>query len=118
MGLILNGILILIIMVIGIGLISGLLSRSMAFKGVGIVIFIALLWPFMTSLVVAFYKSLPLWVIIILSIVVISVLLRGVLTVFIGRHATGHFLGELTFTLFIAPFRFIGYLFGRARRRR
>lgn len=84
-------ILLLTIALIGFGLITGIISRSRAINSIWIIILIALFWPFAASFAISLYKSLPIWVVIILSIIIISAILRGVLSLFVGGEATGVF---------------------------
>ena len=121
MGNYIQPILVLIIAFIGLGLITGVVSRSRAMNGVWTIVLIALFWPFAASFAINIYKSLPLWVVItasvLASLIVVSALFRGILTIFVGREATGVFVGELLLRMAALPFRFMGYLFRLVSRR-
>lgn len=115
-------ILVLVIALIGLGLITGIVSITKAINLIWIIVFIAIFWPFAASFAISLYKSLPTWVSItisiMLSLIIVSALLRGFLSLFIGREATGVFVGELALRVFALPFRFVGYLFWLATGRR
>ncbi len=105
----LNGFLPLLIVLIGLGLILGILSRKNAFSFIKIIIIFALFSPFIASL----FKSLPTWIVLLIMGVVILGAVKGVLYLLFGKEATGEFLGHLMYDLFMLPFRLIGYVFRR-----
>lgn len=101
-------------LVIAIGLITGIINRSRAFSGIGIIVLGALFWPFFQS----FYKNLPFWLNVVIFIFISLALVRGFLTLLFGRGSTDHFLGEWLFTISLLPFRLAGYLFKSLTRRK
>lgn len=109
-----NQALILAPLVIGICLILGIVNRSKAFSIIGLLILIAMFRPFTSAI----YHSLPLWAVILISVIAFLTLFRTISTLLFGEEATGHILGEFLITLFSVPFRFVGYLFRLATRRR
>ncbi len=102
----------LIIAGLGIALILGIINRRVVFNLLGIVILFSLLSPFIDSL----FESLPLWLLLLLSLGFAFSILKLVLNTVFGKEATGNFLGRVLFEIFALPFRCIGLLF-RWRRR-
>lgn len=103
--------LIIVLVIIGIALIFGILTRQRAFNLVGIVVIIALLSPF----VYALFDNLPLWLLILLMFALILGMLRVMLNVLFGKGATDQFIGQTMFAVFALPFRLLGALFRRRR---
>ena len=99
-----NGFLPVLLVFLGLALILGLVSRKNAFSFIKIIIIFALLSPFIASL----FKSLPMWIVILIVVAVILSAAKGVLNLLFGKEATGEFLGHILYDLFMLPFRLIG----------
>lgn len=102
----------LLIVLIGIALMLGMLSRATAFNILGLIILFALLMPFIDSI----FDILPLWALLLIMIVFILSIIRGVLSIFFGKGATDQFIGMIMFALYILPFRIICSIFRVMRR--
>ena len=100
---------ILVIVGLGIGVILQIVSIKTAASVIGMFVLIALLSPFIGSLI----SCLPLWLILLLlvafAISTINLVMNGVF----GGHTSSHFWAMLLHDVVALPFRFIGFLFRR-----
>lgn len=102
--------LVLVIVVAGLGLITGLIPRGIAFGLVGAVVLFALLSPFVPVLL----EALPLWLVVLLLLFLGLAFCRAVLNALIGPRAAAHTVGILVadvirffFRLLFWPFRLL-----------
>jgi hypothetical protein len=98
---------VLLLMAAGIMMMIGF--RKAALGIVGSVVLLALLSPFIDSLI----DALPTWILIILMIFFAMSLLRFVF----GRGVADHLISHLLYDVILMPFRFIGWLFRGPTRR-
>jgi len=100
---------VLVIVGLGIGVILQIVSIKTAFSVIAMFALIALLSPFIGSLL----SCLPLWLILVLlavfAISTINLVMNGVF----GGHTSSHFWAMLLHDIVTLPFRFIGFLFRR-----
>jgi hypothetical protein len=100
----------LVIVIAGLGLMTGLLPRAAAFGLVGSVIAYVILTPFVPVLL----DALPGWLTALLLLIMALSFLRAVLDALIGRRAAAHTVGILAadvirffFRLLFWPFRLL-----------
>ena len=81
----------LVIVVIGFGLMTGLLSRRTAFRTLGSVILLVLMLPFIPLLL----EMLPLWLLVVLALFVAMSFLQAILSAAFGSGAANEAIGTL-----------------------
>jgi hypothetical protein len=100
---------ILVLLGTAFGVIFGIIPRG-AIVGVIVCIFLlAFLGPIISSVL----ETMPAWISIILTIVFGLTLISWIINLVFGERTGSHLLALLTRDILLAPFRFVGFLFGR-----
>lgn len=99
-----DGALPVLLVLTGLALIFGILTRKAAFSFVGVILLLAFFTPF----VEAFIQSLPLWLTIMIGFVFIFSVVKVVFYGLFGKGATDQFLGQVLYGVFTLPFRLLG----------
>lgn len=100
---------ILVLIGTAFAVIFGLVPRG----AIGGVIVTILVLSIVGPIIGSFIESLPAWVSVILTILFGLWVINWLITLIFGKRTGGHLVALLIHDVILAPFRFIGFLFGR-----
>jgi len=96
----------LILVITGIGLIFGIISRQKAYNMVGILILFAFAIPFLLAL----FKNINSGVMLLMVIIFGVIIIRWAFNMIFGKGATDRLLAKLLYDIILLPFKLIGCL--------